>query len=68
VTRRHRLWEHYLQAAGGVAPHAAHRAADQAEHALPGEVAAAAEEWLRRHDPARLRDGADLPPPGEPPR
>lgn len=68
VTRRHRLWEHYMQSAGGLPPQAAHRAADEVEHALPPEVARDAEDWLRRHDPARLpAPGAALPPPGERP-
>jgi manganese/zinc/iron transport system permease protein len=66
VTRRHRLWEHYMQAAGGLPPQAAHDAADEVEHALPQEVARDAEDWLRRHDPARLPQGAELPLPGEP--
>jgi manganese/zinc/iron transport system permease protein len=68
VTRRHRLWEHYMQSAGGLPPQAAHRAADEVEHALPGEVVRDAEAWLRRHDPVRLPDGAALPLPGETPR
>lgn len=66
LTRRHRLWEHYMQAAGGLGPWAAHRAADEVEHTLPAEVAREAEAWLRRHDPARLPAEGDLPPPGEP--
>ena len=33
---------------------------------LPQEVARDAEDWLRRHDPARLPQGAELPLPGEP--
>jgi len=65
VTRRHRLWEHYMQSAGGLPPWAAHRSADTLEHALPADVAREAEEWLRRHDPARVPPGATLPPPGE---
>jgi manganese/zinc/iron transport system permease protein len=64
LTRRHRLWEHYMQAAGGLAPAAAHRAADEVEHTLPPEVTREAEAWLRRHDPARLAEG-EVPPPGE---
>jgi manganese/zinc/iron transport system permease protein len=67
LTRRHRLWEHYMQSAGGLPPQAAHRAADQVEHALPGEVVRDAEDWLRRNDPARLPAGAALPLPGEAP-
>lgn len=67
VTRRHRLWEHYMQSAGGLPPQAAHRAADQVEHALPGEVVRDAEAWLRRNDPARLPAGTALPTPGESP-
>lgn len=67
LTRRHRLWEHYMQAAGGLGPWAAHRAADQVEHTLPPEVAREAEAWLRRNDPARLATGG-LPPPVEPER
>jgi manganese/zinc/iron transport system permease protein len=66
LTRRHRLWEHYMQSAGGLPPEAAHRAADQVEHTLPPEVAAAAEAWLRRHDPARLPPAGGLLRPGEP--
>jgi len=65
VTRRHRVWEHYMQAAGGLPPQAAHRAADEVEHALPADVARDAEAWLRRHDPQRLPEHAALPPPGE---
>jgi manganese/zinc/iron transport system permease protein len=65
LTRRHRLWEHYMQAAGGLAPWAAHRAADEVEHTLPPEVAREAEAWLRRHDPARLPAEGEVPPPGE---
>jgi manganese/zinc/iron transport system permease protein len=65
VTRRHRVWEHYMQAAGGLPPQAAHRAADQVEHALPPEVARDAEAWLRRHEPQRLPNDAALPRPGE---
>lgn len=65
VTRRHRLWEHYMQAAGSLPPHAAHRAADEVEHALPHEVVAEAEAWLRRNAPGRMPPGPDLPPPGE---
>jgi manganese/zinc/iron transport system permease protein len=65
LTRRHRLWEHYMQAAGGLGPGAAHRAADEVEHTLPPEVAREAEAWLRRHDPARLPAEGALPPPGE---
>ncbi|MBW8269912.1 metal ABC transporter permease [Caldovatus aquaticus] len=66
LTRRHRLWEHYMQAAGGLAPAAAHRLADQVEHTLPPEVAREAEAWLSRHDPGRLRpDDVGLPRPGE---
>jgi manganese/zinc/iron transport system permease protein len=64
LTRRHRLWEHYLQSAGGVRPGAAHCSADAVEHTLPPEVAREAEAWLRAHDPARLPAGA-LPGPGE---
>jgi manganese/zinc/iron transport system permease protein len=67
VTHGHRVWEHYLQAAAGLPPQAEHRAADEVEHALPGDVAADAEAWLRSHDPARLSPGAALPPPGEHP-
>lgn len=65
LTRRHRLWEHYMQAAGGLGPWAAHRAADEVEHTLPPEVAREAEAWLRRHDPARLPAEGALPAPGE---
>jgi manganese/zinc/iron transport system permease protein len=65
LTRRHRLWEHYMQAAGGLAPSAAHRAADEVEHTLPPEVTREAEAWLRRHDPARLPVEGEVPPPGE---
>jgi manganese/zinc/iron transport system permease protein len=65
VTRRHRVWEHYMQAAGGLPPHAAHRAADEVEHALPPDVTTDAEAWLRLHDPGRMPSGAALPPPGE---
>ncbi len=66
LTRRHRLWEHYMQAAGGLPPGAAHRAADEVEHTLPPEVTTEAEAWLRRHDPARLGGDAGMPRPGEP--
>lgn len=65
LTRRHRLWEHYMQSAGGLLPGAAHRAADAVEHTLPAEVAREAEAWLRRYDPARLPADGTLPPPGE---
>jgi manganese/zinc/iron transport system permease protein len=65
VTRRHRLWEHYMQSAGGLPPHAAHRAADAVEHALPSEVVRDAEAWLRQNAPDRLPAGPGLPPPGE---
>lgn len=65
VTRRHRVWEHYMQSAGGLPPHAAHRAADDVEHTLPQQIARDAEDWLRSNDPDRLTPGADLPPPGE---
>jgi len=67
LTRRHRLWEHYMQAAGGLGPWAAHRAADEVEHTLPPEVAREAEAWLRRNDPARLPAEGALPAPGEAP-
>lgn len=67
VTRRHRLWEHYMQSAGGLPPQEAHRAADQVEHALPRDVVRDAEAWLRSHDPARLPPGAAMPRPGETP-
>ncbi|MFC7544705.1 metal-dependent transcriptional regulator [Siccirubricoccus deserti] len=65
LTRRHRLWEHYLQSAGGLPPGTAHHAADEVEHTLPPEVAREAEAWLRRHDPDRLGPVDGLPPPGE---
>jgi manganese/zinc/iron transport system permease protein len=66
LARRHRLWEHYLQSAGGVRPGATHRSAAAVEHTLPPEVAREAEAWLRAHDPGRLPPaGAPLPPPGE---
>jgi manganese/zinc/iron transport system permease protein len=65
LTRRHRLWEHYMQSAGGLMPGAAHRAADAVEHTLPAEVAREAEAWLRCHDPARLPADGALPSPGE---
>ncbi len=65
LTRRHRLWEHYLQSAGGVAPGVAHRAADAVEHTLPEDVAREAALWLAANDPARLAPGEEVPPPGE---
>ncbi|MFQ3623330.1 MAG: metal ABC transporter permease [Acetobacteraceae bacterium] len=65
LTRRHRLWEHYLQSAGGIAPGAAHRAADEVEHTLPEDVAREAAVWLAANDPARLAPGEEVPPPGE---
>lgn len=65
VTRRHRLWEHYMQAAGGLSRQASHQVADRVEHALPSDVLRDAEAWLRQNDPARLGQGPELPPPGE---
>jgi manganese/zinc/iron transport system permease protein len=65
LTRRHRVWEHYLQSAGGVLPGAAHRGADEVEHTLPPEVELEAEAWLRGHDPDRLGPVGGLPRPGE---
>lgn len=64
LVRRHRLWEHYLAAAGGVREGAAHRSADAVEHTLPADVTRDAEAWLAANAPARL-GGAGIPPPIE---
>ncbi|MGE0747204.1 MAG: iron chelate uptake ABC transporter family permease subunit [Rhodospirillales bacterium] len=52
LTRRHRLWERYLQSAGGMAAGAAGYGADLMEHTLPPEVEKAAAAWLETHPPA----------------
>lgn len=65
LMRRHRVWEHYLESAGGVRPGAAHRSADQVEHTLPADVTDAAEAWLRANDPARLPAAGVVPAPIE---
>jgi len=52
LTRRHRLWERYLQAAGGMPAGAAGYGADLMEHTLPPDVERAAAAWLDAHPPA----------------